>query len=308
MDRIPLRLIRRLTTGLALALALAGAAPADPLATRLFGAEATPSDQKPMPIGSYARGCAAGLVQLPETGPTWQAMRLGRDRNWGQPVTVAFLEDLSRVAAQQKGWNGLYIGDIGQPRGGPMASGHQSHQIGLDADIWMRPGTDMHLSRAAREKIGSIPVRTADQTRVNGKWTRAQYNIMKAAASDPRVDRIFVAAAVKVEMCKTAKPSDTSWLQKIRPWYGHASHFHIRLKCPPGATLCQTQRPTVAQLSHGGNGCDKSLRWWVTDYLEALKHPPKPKKNAKKRPHRKGPREFTMADLPAQCANVLASR
>jgi hypothetical protein len=42
--------------------------------------------------------------------------------------------------ARDIGWGkGLYIGDISQPRGGPMTSGHASHQIGLDADIWMLP-------------------------------------------------------------------------------------------------------------------------------------------------------------------------
>ncbi len=58
-----------------------------------------------MPIGSYARGCAAGMVELPETGPSWQAMRLSRNRNWGQPEMIVFLQQLS-VAAQQVGWAG----------------------------------------------------------------------------------------------------------------------------------------------------------------------------------------------------------
>jgi penicillin-insensitive murein DD-endopeptidase len=47
-----------------------------------------------MPIGSYAKGCAAGLVELPETGPTWQAMRLSRNRNFGHPVMIEYLMDL----------------------------------------------------------------------------------------------------------------------------------------------------------------------------------------------------------------------
>ena len=45
-------------------------AQAEKLANKLFGAHATPSQQAPMPIGAYARGCAAGMVELPETGPT----------------------------------------------------------------------------------------------------------------------------------------------------------------------------------------------------------------------------------------------
>ncbi|MFN3846280.1 MAG: penicillin-insensitive murein endopeptidase [Paracoccaceae bacterium] len=290
---------------LALVLCLPAAAHAEKLANKLFGAHKTPSQQKAMPIGSYAKGCAAGLVELPETGPSWQAMRLSRGRNFGHPDMIAFLVDLSRTA-QQIGWAGLYIGDISQPRGGPMTSGHASHQIGLDADIWQLPPQRLNLSRNAREDISSIPVRSADQKSVTGNWTKRHHAVMKAAASDPRVDRIFVAAAVKIEMCKTATKADTPWLQKIRPVAGHDTHFHVRLKCPKGARFCQTQSPTVSELSKGGNGCDETLTWWVTDYLNPPKGTPKPKDPDA--PRARHPREYTMADLPNQCRDVLASR
>ncbi|GGE21764.1 murein endopeptidase. Metallo peptidase. MEROPS family M74 [Gemmobacter megaterium] len=287
------------------ALLLAAPAMAQTKANQLFGAMKTASPHQPQVFGAYAKGCAAGLVQLPETGPTWQAMRLSRNRNWGHPEMIRFLQDLSAEAARQ-GWSGLYIGDISQPRGGPMTSGHASHQIGLDADIWMRPAARLNLSRAEREKIGSIPVRSADQRSVTKHWSAAHHAIMRAAALDDRVDRIFVAAAVKIEMCKTAKRADTRWLQKIRPIYGHDTHFHVRLKCPAGSPGCETQTPTVAQLSKGGNGCDDTLMWWVTDYL----NPPKadPKKPKTPQPRQRGPRDYTMADLPGQCSTVLAAR
>ena len=276
---------------------------AERLANQLFGAKDAPSHQAPMPIGSYARGCGAGMVELPESGPSWQAMRLSRHRNFGQPVLVDYLIGLSQVA-QQIGWAGLYIGDMGQPRGGPMTSGHASHQIGLDADIWMLPPRRLDLSAKEREDISSIPVRSADQRSVTANWTPAHRALMRAAALDPRVDRIFVAAAVKIEMCKTATRKDKDWLQKIRPIAGHDTHFHVRLKCPKGARLCQTQSPTVSELSKGGNGCDDTLMYWVTDYLNPPKPTKKPKKPAKRE---RGPREFTMADLPKQCAAVLSS-
>ena len=284
-------------------LLLSPPASAENLANQLFGAQENPSRQTPMPIGSYARGCGAGMVELPESGPSWQAMRLSRHRNFGQPVLIDYLIDLSQFA-QQVGWAGLYIGDMGQPRGGPMTSGHASHQIGLDADIWMLPPRRLDLTARERENISSVPVRSADQRSVTSNWTAAHRALMRAAALDPRVDRIFVAAAVKIEMCKTAKRKDKDWLQKIRPIAGHDTHFHVRLKCPKGARLCETQKPTVADLSKGGNGCDDTLMYWVTDYL----NPPKPTKNPKKpeKPER-GPRDFTMADLPKQCAAVLSS-
>ncbi|WP_103257117.1 penicillin-insensitive murein endopeptidase [Tabrizicola aquatica] len=289
-----------------LTLVLAAPAQAEKLANRLFGAMDAPSSQDAMPIGSYAKGCAAGLVELPETGPTWQAMRLSRNRNYGHPMMIQFLVDLSQTARDIGYGQGLYIGDISQPRGGPMTSGHASHQIGLDADIWMLPPRSLSLTKAEREDISSIPVRSADQRSVTENWTRVHHRLLKEAALDARVDRIFVAAAVKIEMCKTAKRADKKWLQKVRPVAGHDTHFHVRLKCPKGARLCETQTPTVAELSKNGDGCDDTLMWWVTDYLNPPKSDGKKPRN-EDAPRKKGPREFTMADLPKQCGNVLAA-
>ena len=291
---------------LILSLVLAAPAQAEKLANRLFGAMEAPSAQESMPIGSYARGCAAGLVELPESGPTWQAMRLSRHRNFGHPMMIQFLVDLSATAREIGYGKGLYIGDISQPRGGPMTSGHASHQIGLDADIWMLPAESLSLSEAVREEISSIPVRSPDQRSVTANWTRTHRELMKQAALDPRVDRIFVAAAVKIEMCRTARRADRKWLQKIRPVAGHDTHFHVRLKCPKGARLCETQSPTVADLSKNGDGCDDTLMWWVTDYLNPPKSTGKKPKD-EDAPKKKGPRDFTMADLPGQCRDVLAA-
>jgi penicillin-insensitive murein endopeptidase len=280
---------------------------AEALANKLFGSKAAPSQQEAMPIGSYARGCSAGSAELPENGPTWQAMRLSRERNFGHPMMVQYLMDLSQQAAGLGWGKGLYIGDISQARGGPMTSGHASHQIGLDADIWWLAPQRLNLSRAERENLSSIPMRSADQRTVTDSWGPKAHALLRAAASDPRVDRIFVAAAIKVEICKTASKADKPWLQKIRPVAGHDTHFHVRLKCPKGARLCETQKPTVADLSKGGMGCDDTLMWWVTDYLNPPKDTKKKKPKAEDEPKKKHPRQFTMADLPRQCRDVLAS-
>ena len=125
-------------------------------AKQLFGAKTGPTAQAPAAFGSYAKGCMAGAEELPESGPTWQAMRLSRNRNWGHPELIDFIKGLSQKAAAQPGWSGLYVGDLSQPRGGPMLTGHRSHQIGLDADIWMRPANDLRLTRSDREAISSI--------------------------------------------------------------------------------------------------------------------------------------------------------
>jgi penicillin-insensitive murein endopeptidase len=291
-----MRLLRVVLSIAALiALGTTGEVAAQPLAKQLFGAKQDGSDQKPAAFGSYAKGCAAGSVRLPETGPTWQAMRLSRNRNWGHPETIDFIENLSKFAARQQGWQGLYIGDISQPRGGPMLSGHRSHQIGLDVDIWMLPPNRLDLSRQARENISSISMRRANGAFVNSDWTAQHHAILRAAAKDKRVARIFVFPGAKVQMCKDEK-GDRRWLRKIRPWWGHHYHFHVRLKCPKGARGCQNQAEPPA-----GDGCADAQRW-VNDIL----NPPKPDPNAKKVKPKKR-REYVLADLPNQCAAVLQS-
>ncbi|NHQ75806.1 penicillin-insensitive murein endopeptidase [Roseovarius gahaiensis] len=260
-------------------------------AKQLFGTAGGGSRQGSEPFGGYAKGCLAGGVQLAESGPTWQAMRLSRNRNWGHPETIDFIQDLSRKAARQTGWSGLYVGDISQPRGGPMLTGHRSHQIGMDIDIWMRPTDRLTLSRAERESLSSISMRRSKGAFTNDKWTRAHHEILKAAAQDPRTARIFVFPGAKVQMCKD-ETGDRAWLRKIRPWYGHHYHFHVRLKCPDNARGCVNQTPPPP-----GDGC-ADAQDWVNNIL----NPPPPDPDA---PKPKPRRELTMHDLPRQCVSVL---
>ncbi|WP_299146110.1 penicillin-insensitive murein endopeptidase [uncultured Tateyamaria sp.] len=262
-----------------------------------FGAKRRASAQAPAPLGGYARGCIAGAEQLAETGPTWQAMRLSRNRNWGHPELVDYVQDLSRKAAAQPGWAGLYVGDMSQPRGGPMLTGHRSHQIGLDADIWMLPARNLTLSAAERENISSISTRRANGAYTNSNWTRAHHEIIKAAASDKRTARIFVFPGAKVQMCKDAK-GDRSWLRKVRPWWGHHYHFHVRLNCPRGDSACVNQSPPPP-----GDGCADAQEW-----VNNILNPPPPKPRDPNAPAPKPRRELRVGDLPQQCAGVLASR
>ncbi len=267
-------------------------AAAQTAAKSLFGRERIASAQQPAPYGSYSRGCLAGGMVLAESGPRWQAMRLSRNRNWGHPETIAFISRLSAAAARQPGWNGLYIGDISQPRGGPMTSGHASHQIGLDADIWLRPATNLNLSERERENISSISMRRANGAYVNENWTRAQHEIVKAAARDPAVARIFIFPGAKVQMCNDER-GDRAWLRKVRPWWGHHYHFHVRLACPRGASGCVDQAAPPP-----GDGCAEAERW-----VRNILNPPPPDPNA---PPPRPRRDLTMADLPQACASVLS--
>jgi penicillin-insensitive murein endopeptidase len=218
-------------------------------------------------------------------------MRLSRNRNWAHPDTIDMVKKLSAFAATQPGWAGIYVGDMSQPRGGPMLTGHASHQTGLDADIWMLPPNRLNLSVAERESLSSISMQRASGAYTNNSWTPQHEAIIRAAASDPRVARIFVFAGAKVAMCQNAT-GDRSWLGKVRPWWGHHFHFHVRMNCPPGAAGCEAQTPPPA-----GDGCDDAQAW-----VNTILNPPPPDPNA---PPPTPKAELTMANLPGQCLDVL---
>lgn len=274
---------------LLLILALAAApASAQPLAKTLFGAARTASSQSPAAIGSYAEGCLAGAVQVPLDGPGWQVVRPSRNRNWAHPESFSFVTRLAE-AAREVGWPGILVADISQPRGGPMTDGHASHQIGLDLDIWLRSAPAAPMTREAREAAGSVAMVAPDRRSVTADWTPSHARLLRAAAEDPAVARIFVNAAIKAQLCRTASGP---WLAKIRPWWGHDSHFHVRLACPTGAASCADQDPPPE-----GDGCDASLNWWFSD--EALNPPPPATPPVRARD------VMTLADLPPACAAVL---
>lgn len=263
---------------------------AEPLAKDLFGAEQLPADGLARSYGFYSKGCFAGGVAIAVDGPHWQAMRLSRNRRWGNPEMIKLLERLSEDGTKV-GWSGLMVGDISQPRGGPMLSGHASHQIGLDADIWFTPMPNRRLSAQERESFEPKSLIKKGGLTVDDKlWTPAHMAILKQAASYPNVERIFVHPGIKKKLCDTVR-GDRSWLNKIRPLWGHDYHFHVRIGCPAGSVGCKDQDPTGSD-----DGCGKSLAWWFTD------EPWKPATGPQK------PRArdvMTMASLPKQCRAVL---
>src|ERR1700716_1574943 len=271
--------------------------PNDPklAAKELFGRKTEPAALAIRSIGSYAKGCLAGAQALPINGQTWQVMRLSRNRNWAHPDMVALLERLSAKAHKDAGWPGILVGDMSQPRGGPMFAGHASHQVGLDADIWLTPMPNRQLSRNEREEMSAVMMVRADRLDIDPNvWTPTHLSVIRAAAQEPSVERIFVNAAIKKALCREAK-GDRGWLSKVRPMWGHDYHFHIRIKCPPGSGGECERQPAPSE----GEGCSAGdLAYWFKD---SVIHPKPPKQPPKPRP------PMTLAQLPAACKQVLAA-
>ena len=268
--------------------------PAPVAAKTLFGAIKSPSPLASRAIGSYSRGCLAGAVALPVDGPAWQSMRLSRNRHWGHPHLVALVERLATDAKEKDGWPGLLVGDMSQPRGGPMLSGHASHQVGLDADVWLTPMPDRRLSDKEREDISATSMLDKTDLAVDPAiFTERHVQLIKRAASYPGVERVLVHPAIKKALCKAAD-ADRGWLGKVRPIQGHYYHFHIRIGCPPGSFGCVPQRPPA-----GDDGCGKEVDEWLAR-LAAPARPAVP--GVKPSPP---PQPVTMAQLPTECRAVL---
>ncbi|MEI6556827.1 MAG: penicillin-insensitive murein endopeptidase [Rhodospirillaceae bacterium] len=246
----------------------------------------SPSPGLAQVIGGYAHGCLAGGVALTLDGPGYQVMRPARRRYFGHPSLIDYLQKLGR-RVHDAGLPAIALGDLSQPRGGPMNFGHASHQSGLDVDIWLRLDLPP-LPRDRRDSLKEISLVNGDTHRVQRPgWSAAHAKLLRLAAADPRVERIFVNPAIKFELCGKAG-ADRDWLRLIRPWYGHDDHIHVRLHCPADSPLCEPQKPLP-----DGDGCGSELMSWMPEA-----HPPRP---VARRTPRAEP------DLPLACYHVIVA-
>jgi len=249
-----------------------------------WSAVASPSAGRTQTIGAYDAGCLAGAASLPLDGTGYAVVDMGKRRYFGHPRLISFVRELGAKLENANGTT-MLVGDMAQPRGGPMSSGHVSHQGGLDVDISYqleRPG----LSPAERDLIAKVSVvdPNTDQLLPN-LWNDRQVALLRMAASDPRVARVFVAAAVKRDLCRQAGAGiQRRWLHVVHPWPHHEDHLHVRLHCPPDSPTCIEQPPPSAD-----DGCSPITlaTALARDRAERLRPPPRPNRH-----------------LPAACATV----
>ncbi|MGB5447212.1 MAG: penicillin-insensitive murein endopeptidase [Psychromonas sp.] len=243
-----------------------------------------PYPSQPEAIGSYNNGCLAGAQAMPREGKGFQVIRESHKRYYGHPELIQFIQDLGAKVKNNNGKD-LLIADMSMPRGGNFVSGHASHQIGLDVDVWFRQ-VDKLFSPAQRKAPYSINMVNFDRFKVNANWQTAHADMIRFAAEDPRVARIFVNPVIKQQLC-TMQWENRNWLSKVRPWWGHSSHMHVRLTCPEGDKLCTNQAPPEA-----GDGCQE-IAWWKAEMAK----PKTPQAPVKKQQQIK----------PPQCQPLLAT-
>jgi penicillin-insensitive murein endopeptidase len=214
-----------------------------------------PSTGAPQVIGTPAAGCLAGAEPLDLEGEGFEVLRPERHRFFGHPKLLRFIHWLGHAAAQAS-LGTLLVGDLSQPRGGPKVYGHGSHQNGLDADIMFQVA-DGPISAAQRANPAVASVvkgRDLDPDR----WSERYARLLEITAESPEVERIFVNPAIKQALCRQIPPDKRAWLRKLRPWWGHDDHFHVRLGCPEGSTDCKPQPPPP-----DGDGCGFEVESWL---------------------------------------------
>lgn len=233
-------------------------------------------------IGAFSNGCIVGAHALPLEDARYQVMRPDQRRYFGHPDLVMFIQRLSNQV-KQLGLGTVLIGDMGMAAGGRFSSGHASHQTGLDVDIFLQlPKTRWTSAQLLRPQ--ALDLVAADGKRVvPSLWKPEIDSLIKLAAKDNEVTRIFVNPAIKQRLCEDAG-ADRDWLRKVRPWFAHRAHMHVRLRCPANSLECEDQ-----PLPPPGDGCGAELQSWFA--------PPAPGSTP--------PKKTTPPPLPASCQALL---
>jgi penicillin-insensitive murein DD-endopeptidase len=251
----------------------------------VWGQVKTPSVGPAAVVGETSNGCIAGAQTLPEEGAGYVNIRRYRNRYFGHPDLLRLVARLGQ-SMTHRGGQLVMVGDLSQPRGGLMSSSHRSHQNGLDVDIWFKlASSPAAADQYSADKADPPSMVTTDGEDLSRLWGADQRALLKAAADDAAVDRIFVNPAIKRGLCR--QEQDRTWLRKLRPWFGHDAHFHVRLECPQGSTQCEQQAAIPP-----GDGCGKDLDWWFSE-------------EARKPAKRSGPRPEPV--MPAACRALLSA-
>ncbi len=223
------------------------------VAQNVWGRFTTPAPGNPESIGFYSNGCLRGAIDLPMDGTGYQSIYTTANHHFAHNQLIEFVSEFAKNIDALG--SGLLIGELSQVRGGPFASGHASHQIGLDVDILFYTHPEQRVRSLSVEERDHI--HTPSMLNGNGlvdpsRFGPDQILKLKLASLDPKTERIFVNPAIKLYLCNNLDTEELFWLRKIRPWRGHHAHFHVRIQCPLDSKECVSQDPPPE-----GDGCQE---------------------------------------------------
>jgi penicillin-insensitive murein endopeptidase len=205
------------------------------------------------PIGSYSNGSIQNSVNLPEEGNGFMRLFVDRNRGWGSKELVSMIiETSSEINQLFPDKDRLQVGDLGAQTGGQI-SRHGSHQNGLDVDLTYYRNNERE--QGAEHTNGFTELMVKDGKLSKNFDIPRNWELMKTLHKHGKIQRIFVDAVIKTELCKYSKRVEdyrdySEVLRSLRPYQNHADHLHVRLYCPPEAQECVAQEEVPV-----GPGC-----------------------------------------------------
>jgi penicillin-insensitive murein endopeptidase len=203
-------------------------------------------------LGYYTQGRLERPSSLSVEGHGYVQMARSRARArfYGTRELIQVLEETSAdLANRYPGREPLRIGDLSTESGGQLSI-HSSHQNGLDVDL-------LYLRRGKPLQADASPVSYQGLSRSFDVMRNWEY--VKLLFATGKVSRVFVSPAVKYAYCQYARKRgefrrNIEVLRRVQAYTDHASHFHVRLRCPEGSSpRCVNQADLPIEL---GVGCD----------------------------------------------------
>lgn len=215
----------------------------------------SPAPAPPVPSPSASRprdqvigGTSSGRLERAsdlrqKNSPGFRLIHSQRARHYGSHELVEVIAYLAKYASSQPRIGTLRVGDLSVKNGGKIPnSRHRSHQNGLDVDLGYPVNTA--LAASGFLKLVDSGGRINPGLRVPETWA-----LIKAAWNTNSLDRVFVDAKIKRALCEHAKSkgelasngtgSAAELLRRLRPTPGHATHWHLRLKCSKEQPRCR---------------------------------------------------------------------
>lgn len=214
--------------------------------------------------GDYNRGCLTESAALPEYGIGYQSTRRSRQMFYAHPETIKAIETLGAKVFTE-GLGTVLIGNLSKKNGGPLFEHSISHQNGLDFDVSYFVSKEP-LSDVMSQNYEFKSLLGYEKNKLNQKlWDEKIAELLKVTAELPQVERILVDPLIKKQLCETEKQEE--WFSKIRPWFKHDNHFHVRLKCPQDSPDCVPQAPPSRDF-----GCEgPEFEWWFSEEAHLMR-------------------------------------
>lgn len=187
-------------------------------------------------VGRPNKGYLVNGVQLPESD---MVRLLDPDKCWGTTHTIENLLLAIATFRRDSGYEPpLTISSISLQKGGRFGA-HSSHRTGRDVDIRLprKPGAPKGEAPSSIDwtytwKLVEALVGTGQVEYIFVSWSRQKY-LHRAAQS---------AGATKEQLEKIMqwprKPSTNKGI--VRHADGHVVHLHVRFKCTPGNSRCES--------------------------------------------------------------------